>query len=134
MLLSVEKWYEAISTRHSVRNYTGEPVSPDMMGQLSGVAQELSGASARVMVSRETVDVILQGAAGSYGKVLDAPAFAAVISDGREPDFQERCGYIGGAVVLEAVAGGLGTRWAAGSGESRRPVWSIWKLMRMFWR
>lgn len=114
MLLSTETWYEAIPKRHSVRSYTDDLVDPEILGRLARVAAEISTPAARVTIATGPVEMAFQGAVGSYGKVFQVPVFAAVVTDSSQPEFQEMCGYAGEAVVLEAVASGLATRWAAG--------------------
>ncbi|MDO8736601.1 MAG: nitroreductase family protein [Thermoleophilia bacterium] len=114
MMTPKDKWYEVIPLRHSIRAYTGEPVPGELLEQLGRVAAGFSGPAARVVVTTEAVSQVFRGVAGSYGSIVDPPAYAAVIGNKADPTFQLMCGYAGEAVVLEAVSHGLGTCWVGG--------------------
>jgi hypothetical protein len=57
---------------------------------------------------------VFKGIIGSYGRVKGAPAFIAFIGDMDDPFIQEKVGYTGEGIILEATALGLGTCWVAG--------------------
>jgi hypothetical protein len=67
-------------------------------------------------------DIILRGIVGSYGKVKGAPALIAFIGDINDHYVNEKIGYTGEGIVLEATAMGLGTCWVGGSMFFRRDV------------
>lgn len=114
MMTPKDEWYEFIPLRHSIRAYTGEPVPEEILEQLSRVAAGFSGPAARVVVTTEAVSQVFRGVVGSYGSIVDPPAYAAVIGNKTDSTFQVMCGYAGEAVVLEAVSRGLGTCWVGG--------------------
>jgi len=114
MMTPTDEWYEAVSRRHSIRTYTGEPVPGEILQRLGQAAAGFSGPAARVVVSTEGVGQVFRGVVGSYGSIVDPPAYAAVIGNKADPAYQVRCGYAGEAVVLEAVSLGLGTCWVGG--------------------
>ena len=64
-------------------------------------------------MSEPTKD-IFKGVVGGYGKISGAPAFIAFIGDMRAPSVQEKVGYTGEGVILEATTLGLNTCWVGG--------------------
>jgi hypothetical protein len=71
------------------------------------------------MVS-ELPDKVLRGIAGSYGKVKGAPSLIAFIGDINDHYVNEKIGYTGEGIILEATAIGLGTCWVGGTMFFRR--------------
>jgi len=69
---------------------------------------------ARAEVVTHSPDRILRGVVGSYGKVLGAPVLVAFVGDMDDPQVNEKVGYMGEGVILEATAMGLDTCWVAG--------------------
>jgi len=69
---------------------------------------------ARAELVTQSPDRILKGAIGPYGKVKGAPALVAFIGDMDDPYIQEKVGYLGEGIILEATAMGLATCWVAG--------------------
>jgi hypothetical protein len=69
---------------------------------------------ARSRLASDSVDGVFKGIIGSYGRVKGAPAFIAFIGDMDDPFIQEKVGYTGEGIILEATALGLGTCWVAG--------------------
>jgi hypothetical protein len=60
------------------------------------------------------VESVFKGIVGSYGKVKGAAAFIAFVGDMDDPFVQEKVGYTGEGIILEATALGLSTCWVAG--------------------
>ncbi len=69
---------------------------------------------ARAVFVNHSADLVLKGAVGTYGKIKGARAFLAFIGNTESLHAQERAGYIGEGLVLEATALGLATCWVAG--------------------
>lgn len=59
----------------------------------------------------EPPDDILKGAFGSYGKVKGAVAYVAFVGNMSSASVQEKVGYTGEGIILEATSLGLGTCW-----------------------
>jgi len=57
---------------------------------------------------------VFKGAIGSYGKIKGAPAYVAFIGKLEDPNIQEKVGYIGECLILEATSMGLATCWVGG--------------------
>ncbi|MBO4848403.1 MAG: nitroreductase family protein [Clostridia bacterium] len=104
MELSMEKWYEAIRKRVSVRKYS-DSVTRDELLDLKEAAQYLSTDDVRIVVGKK--DGIFDAIIGKT--ISGTDTFAAIISRGNESDYM--VGSVGEAFVLECTAMGYGTCW-----------------------
>lgn len=123
MEIPFSRWHAAIPRRRSRRRYDSTSVGAAQLAQLQTVCREFRPfAQVRAEVITESPDDVLRGIVGSYGKVKGAPALIAFIGDTTEPDINEKIGYVGEGIILEATAMGLGTCWVGGSMFFRRGV------------
>ena len=108
-------WHKAIAVRISRRNYQkARAIEPAKRDQLKQVCTSFRPyPCARVEFVAEPPDDIFANALGFYGNIKNAPAFLAFIGDAADANMQEKIGYTGEAVVLEATRLGLGTCWVA---------------------
>ena len=105
MDISMERWYDAVKKRVSVRKYSGDP-SKDEIAYLSQVADYLSSDEVRIVVGKK---------AGVFESLIaktisGTNTYAAVITHGKE-DEEYLAGTSGEAFVLECTSIGLGTCW-----------------------
>jgi len=115
MEIAQARWHAAIPHRRSRRQYDSRPLRPDELSRLQEVCHEFRPfPSARADVVTESPDRILRGAVGPYGKVKGAPALVAFTANMEDPHVQEKLGYTGEAIILEATAMGLATCWVGG--------------------
>ncbi len=115
MDLPVEVWYRAIFIRHSRRIYTGQFPEEEKMARVEKVCREFRPfAEARAELVRFRPDQIFRGLIGQYGRVNEAPCYAAFIGDLSSPHVQEATGYTGEGIILEATTLGLNTCWVGG--------------------
>jgi len=118
MATRAESWYKAIPVRHSIRQFdTSRQIAAETLDQLRSVCQEFRpfrGARAE-LVTGSSLDGVFKGLIGSYGKINGANAFLAFVGDTMTSHIQEKVGYTGEGVVLEATSLGLGTCWVTGS-------------------
>ena len=114
--LKEQEWIQAVKYRHSTRKYNGRPVNEDQIKQLNDFIADLNRdmKGARVALVLENPDRVFKGIIGSYGKIKNHPACAAFIGDMSDPNVQEKVGYIGECLILEATARGLSTCWVGG--------------------
>ena len=69
----------------------------------------------RAEISTKSPDKVFKGFPfGSIMKVTGAPAFIAFVGDKSDPNVNEKVGYLGEGIILEAVAMGLSTCWVGG--------------------
>jgi hypothetical protein len=109
-------WHPAIEKRRSRRGFGRNiPIAPETLAALDKVCNQFAPfPHARSRLVTESVESVFKGIIGSYGRVKGAPAFIAFIGDMDDPFIQEKVGYTGEGIILEATALGLGTCWVAG--------------------
>lgn len=116
MLDIKDKWYEAIFKRRSRRQFEKKPLTTSELAYLKDFSADLNKhfTGVRVEIVNQDPDYVFKGAVGSYGKIKDAPAYAAFIGDREDINVQEKIGYIGECLILEATSMGLATCWVGG--------------------
>jgi nitroreductase len=116
MEIPFRRWHAAIFQRRSRRQYDSTPLEPAQMNDLETICREFRPfPEARAELINASPDEILRGAIGSYGKIKGAPTLIAFIGDMSDPHVQEKVGYTGEGIILEATAMGLSTCWVGGS-------------------
>lgn len=113
-------WYEATKARHSTRTYNGQLLSSDLLTHLNKFTETLNMKlrGARVVLVEKNPDKVFKGIIGSYGKVKDAPIYAAFIGDLSDTNAQEKTGYLGELFIIQATALGLSSCWIGGFFDS----------------
>ena len=103
---------EAILNRHSVRAYLDRPIEKDTADTLRDIidkCNEESGLHIQLVLNEPKA---FDSAMAHYGNFKGVSNYIALI--GRKgPDLDEKCGYYGEKVVLEAQRLGLNTCWVA---------------------
>jgi nitroreductase len=112
--------YEALVTRRSIRAYTAQAISDDLIKQLLEAAMNAPSASNRqpwhfvVVTERETLDALADLL--PYGKMLKQAPLAIVVCGDRERQPMEGywvqdCSAATENILLAAHAKGLGAVW-----------------------
>lgn len=116
MDIPFSRWHLAIEKRRSRRHFDPNlPIAPETLAALDKVCNQFASfPHARSRLVTELTKGVFKGIIGSYGKVKDAPAFIAFIGNMDDPFVQEKVGYTGEGIILEATALGLDTCWVAG--------------------
>ena len=114
MEIPVNRWYKVLPARHSWRSYDARPVAEAELERLREICAGLSGHGARAVIVSGDTGRVFRGIVGSYGAVTGAPTYSAFIGDIEDINVNEKIGYLGEGVVLEAVALGLSTCWVGG--------------------
>jgi nitroreductase len=116
MDIPFSRWHLAIEKRRSRRHFDPNiPIVPETLATLDKVCNQFAPfPHARPRLVTESAKGVFKGIIGSYGKVKDAPAFIAFIGEMDDPFVQEKVGYTGEGIILEATALGLDTCWVAG--------------------
>lgn len=114
--IPADRWYQAIHIRRSRRKYSGQPLSPELTQQLMTLCHSLSEqiSGVRAVTVTEKPEAVFKGIIGSYGKIKGAPAYIAFIGNTTDLQVNEKIGYLGEAIILEATMLGLGTCWVGG--------------------
>ncbi len=106
---------EAITERHSVRQFKDEPIADELVRELNELiveCNEESGLNIQLILDDpECFNTLL----GRYGKFKNADNYIAVVGPSSMPDLDEKAGYYGQKLVLEAQRMGLRTCWVAGT-------------------
>ena len=119
MEIPFRTWHEALLRRRSRRLYKPGPISGEVLDRLAAACNEFRPFdTARAVLIKHSEDVF-KGIIGAYGKVRGAPFFLAFIGDTGDRYVQEKVGYTGEGIVLEATALGLGTCWVGKSFDRR---------------
>jgi nitroreductase len=116
MEVPFSRWHPAIAERRSRRRFDPSlPIAPETLAALDKVCNQfVPFPQARSVLVTDSVESVFKGIIGSYGRVKGAPAFIAFIGHMDDPFAQEKVGYTGEGIILEATALGLGTCWVAG--------------------
>ena len=121
MEIPFSRWHAAIPLRRSRRRYDAIPLEQAQLAQLQTVCGEFRPyPKARAELITQSPDEVLRGIVASYGKIKGAQALIAFIGDIDDSYVNEKVGYTGEGIILEATAMGLGTCWVGGSMFFRR--------------
>jgi nitroreductase len=101
---------EAIRARHSVRQYTEEPIAGETLAALTQVIEQCNKEGGL------HIQLILNEPAAFGGMLAKMVRFAGVrnyvaLGGIKAADLDEKCGYYGERIVLEAQRLGLNTCW-----------------------
>lgn len=111
---------EAIPLRHSVRNYTPQPIEADKVAALNSLIDKLN-AEGRLNLRLVTGDSsAFNTRLARYGKFAGVSNYIALMGP-KDPGLDERLGYYGERVVLTAQTLGLNTCWV-GMTYSKHPA------------
>ncbi len=106
---------EAIRERHSVRRFTEDPIGPWEVSELNrlidGANRESGLRMQLVLDDPESFNTLL----AHYGRFANANNYIAIVGPKDMTDLDEKAGYYGQKLVLEAQMMGLRTCWAGGS-------------------
>ena len=106
---------EAIKARHSVRAYTGQPIEDDLVFKLNDLiekANEASGLNMQLILDDpECFDTLIT----HYGWFKNVNDYIAIVADKDLDDAEEKAGYFGQKIVIEAQMMGLNTCWVGGT-------------------
>ena len=103
---------EAMRARHSVRQYTEEPVAEDAAQALEKEIRQCNkegGLHIQLVLNEPRA---FNGFLAHYGNFRGVRNYIALIGP-KGPDLDEKCGYYGERLVLLAQQLGLNTCWAA---------------------
>lgn len=103
---------EAMEARHSVRQYTDQPLSAEVISDLQreiDACNKESGLHIQLVTNEPKA---FDGFMAHYGKFSGVTDYIAMIGK-KGPDLDETCGYYGERLVLLAQQLGLNTCWVA---------------------
>lgn len=103
---------EAIKARHSVRQYTDDPITPELIAALEdeiAACNRESGLHIQLITNRPQA---FSGFLAHYGWLRGATDYIALVG---QSGLEEACGYYGERLVLKAQTLGLNTCWLGGT-------------------
>jgi hypothetical protein len=103
---------EIIKARHSVRRYTDKKIEGETLEELNGIidlCNRESGLNIQLYLDEPEA---FSGRMAKYGRFHNVRNYL-VLAGKRTKDFDEKCGYYGEKIVLEAQRLGLNTCWVA---------------------
>jgi hypothetical protein len=101
---------EAIRARHSVRQYTDEPIAGDTLAALNRVIAECNKEGALHIQLVRNEPAAFGGMLAKMGRFAGVCNYVA-LGGLKSADLDEKCGYYGEWIVLEAQRLGLNTCW-----------------------
>ncbi|MBP5605613.1 MAG: nitroreductase [Ruminiclostridium sp.] len=106
---------EAIKARHSVRSFKKQPIEKAAVDHLNEIISECNAKSGLniqlILDDPDCFDTFL----AHYGKFRNAVNYIALVGNKALADLDEKAGYYGEKIVLEAQMLGLNTCWVAGT-------------------
>ena len=115
MEIPFSKWHAAIPRRRSRRTYDSIDLEQDLLSHMQNICRDFRPfPQARAELTTQSPDEIFKGIIGHYGKIKGAPALIAFIGKMDDPYIQEKVGYLGEGIILEATAKDLATCWVGG--------------------
>jgi len=101
---------EAIKERHSVNSYSDKKIEGEVLKKIRDVIDECnrnSGLHIQLCLNEPTA---FTGMMAKYGKFQNVRNYIALVGVNND-SLEEKCGYYGEKIVLEAQRLGLNTRW-----------------------
>ncbi len=115
MEIPFDRWYDAIFYRRSRRQFERRQIEPRLLDKLNLVCNEFRPfPEARAILLNQSPEKVFKGAIGKYGQIKDAPSCIVFIGSKDDPFINEKIGYTGEGIILEATAMNLATCWVAG--------------------
>lgn len=105
---------EAVQARHSVRSYLDKPIDPAVLAELRELTEKYNEASGLHMQLMADDPAPFKGLLSAVGWLAGVRSYLALVG----PDdaaLDEKCGYWGEKLVLEAQARGVNSCWVGGS-------------------
>ncbi len=106
---------EALKGRHSVRKYLSKPIEEEKRKRLNEIIDECnreSGLSIQLICDDpDCFNTLI----ARYGRFRGVNNYIALVGNKDTLDLEEKCGYYGEKLVLEAQMMGLNTCWVGGT-------------------
>ena len=104
--------YEAVKERHSVRQYLDKPLEAEVKEQLEEIIKEINEKSGLHFQLVTDEPKAFQSRLAKYGHFENVTNYVALVGK-KQPRLEEKCGYWGEKLVIDAQMMGLNTCWVA---------------------
>lgn len=119
---------EIIKQRHSVRQYTAQPIEPEKSAVLNSIVSEINQKAGLHIQIVYDEPKCFDSFMAHYGKFSGVQNYIALVGK-KSPNLEETLGYYGEELVLKAQELGLNTCWVAMThGKSKAVIGSGEKL------
>lgn len=116
---------DAIKERHSVRQYTEMPIEQEKIDRLSALIDEINETSGlHLQLVTDEPEAFDTSKTARYGSFMGVRNYIALVGR-KEKELQEKLGYYGEKLVLEAQMMGLNTCWV---GLTFRKVLGVYEI------
>ena len=109
---------EIIKSRRSVRTYSGEPLTEELLQQLRNYVSNIQGPfkpKVRLeLIENSSIEQVNGGKIGTYGVIKGSKDYVAGVVEEGEKSL-EQLGYVLESFILYATSLGLGTCWLGGT-------------------
>ena len=106
---------EAIRERHSVRQFKDQAIDEETRARLNGLIETVNEESNQHFQLICDDPECFNSFMAHYGKFKNVRNYIAVVANTITTDYEERCGFYGQQIVLEAQMLGLNTCWVGGT-------------------
>lgn len=103
---------EIMRQRHSVRQYTNAPIEAEKQEKLKKMIEEINSSTGLHIQIFFDEPKCFDSMMAHYGKFTGVQNYIALVGK-KSPDLDEKLGYYGEKIVLEAQSLGLNTCWVA---------------------
>ncbi len=110
---------EAIARRISRRSYLGTPLAPEQVSTLRALIDGCNAQSGLHIQFIEDSSKAFKGLSKSYGMFSGVRSLLALVGKKTDTYLEEKLGYYGELLVLEATKLGLGTCWVGGTFDAK---------------
>lgn len=110
-----EYYYDSIINRTSRRTYDGTEIYDEILNQINEFIEKVNIKSNLNIRLIKNANKILSGFKASYGIITGANTIIALVGNRNDKDLEEKIGYYGEFINLEAVSKNLGTCWVSGT-------------------
>ena len=105
-------YLETMKERHSVRSYTDQKIEGKVLDELCQTIDECNNESGLNIQLCLNEPKAFTGMMARYGKLRNVKNYVALVGR-KDAGLEEKCGYYGEKIVLEAQRLGLNTCWVA---------------------
>jgi len=106
---------EAIRERHSVRRFEERAIDEEIAARLRILIESVNNECDQHFQLICDDPECFNSFMAHYGKFKNVRNYIAVVANTMTPDYEERCGFYGQKIVLEAQMLGLNTCWVGGT-------------------
>lgn len=110
-----DQWYNAIDIRTSRRTYENKAIEKNKLESIETLIREINSESGLNIQFVKEGEKVFNKFKASYGLIKGVNSFIALVGNSNISNIENKLGYYGEFLVLEATQLGLGTCWIGGT-------------------